>query len=128
MLMATTQGIEVGVLSSYEYEQSQPDKFQFIWSYQISIVNNSNRTIQLQKRHWFIYDSLLGKREVVGDGVIGQQPILAPSDSYQYVSWCPLHSEIGMMKGFFKMIDLTSEDVFDVVIPDFTLCAPYRCN
>ena len=123
-----TNGIRVSVKSRFEPGHSFPAKDQYVFSYAILIENDSEYTVQLLRRHWYIYDSLLSKREVEGDGVIGQQPILTPGESHRYISWCPFSSEIGMMKGHFEMIREIDDKKIIVKVPDFTMMATPRCN
>ncbi|MGB0863453.1 MAG: Co(2+)/Mg(2+) efflux protein ApaG, partial [Saprospiraceae bacterium] len=78
-------------------------------------------------RHWFISDSNGAKREVEGAGVVGEQPILEPSQMHYYTSWCPLETEIGMMKGTFLM-EKEDGSTFKVVVPEFQMLVPHRMN
>jgi len=128
MSTTVTNGIRVTVKSRYEPNHSLPSKDQYVFSYAILIENDSDYTVQLLRRHWYIYDSLLSKREVEGDGVVGQQPILMPGESHRYTSWCPFSSEIGMMKGHFEMIRKSDDKKFVVQVPDFTMTALERSN
>lgn len=128
MITAITQGIEISVVTYYEAQQSSPRDYRYIWSYNITIQNHSDKTVQLLRRHWFIRDSLMGVREVKGDGVIGQQPILTPGAIHSYTSWCPLASDIGMMQGYFDMVNVDDDSTFAALVPDFTMCFPPRCN
>ncbi|MFT4565684.1 MAG: ApaG protein [Saprospiraceae bacterium] len=128
MMTAITKGIEVSVETQYESLDSNPRESKYIWSYHITVQNHSDKTVQLKRRHWFIHDSLLGRREVKGDGIIGLQPILVPGATHSYTSWCPFNSEIGMMRGYFEMIRAIDGKAFSVKVPDFTMCAPSKCN
>ncbi len=123
-----TNGIRVTVRSRYEPNHSLPQRDQYVFSYAILIENDSDITVQLLRRHWYIYDSLLSKREVEGEGVIGQQPTIAPGESYTYSSWCPFSSEIGMMKGHFEMISKSDQKHFIATVPSFTMMALGRRN
>lgn len=128
MSVEVTNGIRVSVKTRFEPNHSMPSKDQYVFSYAVLIENDSDKTVQLLRRHWYIYDSLLNKREVEGEGVVGQQPILEPGQSHQYTSWCPFKSEIGMMTGHFLMRDLDTEDTFEVKVPNFTMIAGGRRN
>ena len=84
--------------------------------------------MKLLSRHWFIYSSSGEMREVKGDGVIGQQPLLEPFDIHQYESWCPLPSAMGKMSGTYTMLDIETEKTFIVEVPEFKLIADFVNN
>ena len=128
MPTCTSHGIKIVVDTKYEPSHSNPLESKYIFSYRIIITNESEDTVQLLRRHWFIIDSSGIKREVKGDGVVGEQPILEPGGSHTYVSWCPFESEIGMMKGFFTMEKLIDGELIEARVPDFTMCANPRLN
>jgi len=123
-----TNGIKISVRSRYEPQHSSIPEQRYVFSYKITIVNESDYTVQLLRRHWYIHDSNCNKREVQGDGVIGEQPILHPGASHEYVSWCPFNSEIGMMKGHFTMQRDIDDQLIEVVVPNFTMVATPRLN
>lgn len=123
-----TNGIKVSVEVSYQAFQSQPQTEQFIFSYNVIIENVGTETVQLQRRHWFISDSNGDNREVEGEGVIGQTPILSPGQVHSYNSWCPLRTSIGKMGGFFTMINLKTREQFEVQVPDFKMIASFKEN
>lgn len=123
-----TKGISVSVKTRYEDKHSAPDQKKYVHSYFITIENLSNHTVQLLSRHWIIIDSSLIKREVKGEGVIGKQPVLHPGESHSYSSWCPLQTDIGKMKGSFNMHNLDTDELFDVVVPEFGLVAAEKLN
>lgn len=120
---AETHGITVRVSASYLPEQSEPDRGRWFWSYHIRIENHAAVTVQLLTRHWIITDGRGGRHTVEGEGVVGEQPLIAPGGSFDYVSGCPLATPTGHMQGTYRMI---GEDgsVFDVAIPKFSLLAP----
>lgn len=124
----TTHGIRISVETFYLPKESQPIRQKYTHAYRVTIENKSLSTVQLLRRHWFIIDSNGVKREVEGEGVIGQQPILAPGDSHQYMSWCPLMTDAGKMYGNFLMIRQPDEKEFRVKIPEFKLIAPFKSN
>ncbi|MEL6986339.1 MAG: Co2+/Mg2+ efflux protein ApaG [Bacteroidota bacterium] len=128
MNSCTTKGISISVESFYNEKHSDPNKGQFVHSYQVSIVNNSKHTVQLIRRHWIIVDSLGPIREVEGEGVIGEQPVLSPGGKHEYTSWCPMKTEIGKMSGTYQMYNLDLEEAFFVTIPEFRLIANARLN
>jgi ApaG protein len=116
-----TKGIKISVLTNYEGIHSQNENNMYLFSYFITIENQTNSTVQLLSRHWEIFDSLNSKETVIGDGVVGQIPILEPNEKYTYRSNCLLHSKIGAMKGFFNMINFETKSHFKVYIPVFQL-------
>jgi ApaG protein len=120
---AETRGITVRVSASYLPEQSEPDRGRWFWTYHIRIENDSGVTVQLLTRHWIITDGRGGRHTVEGEGVVGEQPLIAPGASFDYVSGCPLATPTGHMQGSYRMI---GEDgsTFDVAIPKFSLLAP----
>lgn len=123
-----TNDIKITVHPSYRPDYSRPGESKFVFSYQIRIENRSRETVQLLRRHWFIFDSNGERREVEGEGVIGEQPVLPPGASHQYASWCPLLTDIGKMHGHYLFHLLPSRDTFQVAIPEFHLIVPSRMN
>lgn len=128
MPSAITENIVVTVKSVFQEAFSDPDRDKFAFSYRIEILNDSPFSIQLLKRHWFIVDSNLNKREVEGDGVVGETPVLHPGQKHGYESWCPLATDIGLMYGFYTFRRLEDGHEFKVRIPMFQLIPPYRLN
>jgi len=124
----TTQGIKVSVETTYQADYSRPAEGKYIHGYRITIENTGSKTVQLLARHWRIKDSDGAFREVKGDGVLGQQPILFPGEHHQYVSWCHLRTDLGRMWGTYLMVDhLTGEDI-EVHIPEFLLTPSFKLN
>jgi ApaG protein len=119
----TTRGITVRVSVSFLPEQSEPAKGRWFWAYHIRIENEGQMAAQLMTRRWEITDGRGAKSLVEGDGVVGDQPVVMPGASYDYVSGCPLTTPSGHMVGSFGMV---AEDgsSFDVAIPKFLLTAP----
>src|SRR6267378_4381961 len=99
MVTKVTKGIKVTVSTKFQEGYSRPDQNDFLFSYRINIQNNSDYTVQLLSRHWSIFDSCGEFREVKGEGVVGQQPVLAPGEHYEYESACNLTTDMGKMKG-----------------------------
>lgn len=124
----TTRGIKVSVETQYQQAYSRPLEMKYIFSYHITIENLSNETVQLLRRHWYIFDSTGVIREVEGEGVIGKQPILEPGESHQYASWSPLMTEMGKMYGSYLFINQVDGEQFRVEIPEFHLLAPFKLN
>ncbi|KAA3438517.1 MULTISPECIES: Co2+/Mg2+ efflux protein ApaG [Rufibacter] len=124
----TTQGVTVNVTTNYLPDYSSPAQQHFVFAYRITIQNNSEFTVKLLRRHWHIFDSNNEVREVEGEGVVGQQPVLEPGESHQYVSGCNLKTSIGKMAGTYLMERLVDGRQFYVTIPEFTLIIPYKLN
>lgn len=128
MIAAITEGIKISVKTEYKPEYSSPFNMHYVFAYKILIENNSEHTVQLLRRKWIIFDSDGSIKEVEGEGVVGQQPILEPGEVHQYVSGCNLKSSIGKMKGFYTMERTMDSKTFDVAIPEFTLIPPFKLN
>lgn len=128
MATTTTQGVKVTVTTNYLPDYSSPGQQHFVFAYKIHIQNNSEFTVKLLRRHWFIHDSNGVVREVEGEGVVGQQPVLEPGEFHEYVSGCNLKSGIGKMRGTYLMERLVDGRQFQVVIPEFVLIVPYKLN
>lgn len=122
-----TRGIRVRVISQYSPERSQPAKHQWFFLYTIRISNEGHETVQLLSRHWIITDGNNQVDEVQGPGVVGEQPVLAPGDAFEYTSGCPLPTSFGMMQGTYQMTTKDGE-VFDIEIAPFTLSEPYTVH
>jgi ApaG protein len=125
---AISNNISISVVPRYIPEESNPAIGKFIYSYEITIQNLGDSTVQLISRHWHIRDSIQVKREVKGEGVVGKQPILLPGESFSYMSWCPLDSPIGKMSGTFTFIHTDTEDSFEAEIPEFLLISDFKLN
>ncbi|MGF1561394.1 MAG: Co2+/Mg2+ efflux protein ApaG [Geminicoccaceae bacterium] len=119
-----TDGIRVAVEPFYLEEQSEPSEDRFVFGYRVMIENVGNGTVRLIGRHWQIIDAVGRQMEVHGDGVVGEQPILAPGESFEYTSGAPLAAPSGIMHGTYHMRREDSAVLFDVAIPAFSLDAP----
>ncbi len=126
MIQLTTQGIRVSVESQFEDAFYHKQQKHFAFSYQITIKNNSDESIQLISRYWLIKDALNHTSVVEGEGVIGQQPVIAPGKSHTYNSGCMLISPFGSMQGHYNMV--TSTKKIKVGIPLFKLTVPFAMN
>jgi len=120
-----TNQIRVEVLSRHSPQHLQPG--QWVFEYTVRLTNLGSETVQLLSRHWTITDALERVREVKGPGVVGKQPVLAPGESFQYSSWCPLPTPTGTMRGTYQMIG-PSGDHFDIEIAPFALKAPHTVH
>ena len=124
---AVTQAIRVRVAAQYSPEHSQPHQNQWFFLYTVEISNEGSETVQLISRHWIITDGNHHVEEVRGLGVVGKQPVLAPGESFQYTSGCPLSTPFGSMRGTYQMVKGSSES-FDVEIAAFALTEPYTVH
>jgi ApaG protein len=124
MYRAITRKIEVTVTPRFLAERSSPDKGYFFWAYTIDITNLGSETVQLKARHWRITDAHGRLQEVKGPGVVGEEPLLKPGDSFEYTSGVPLPTPSGFMTGSYGMITDKGER-FDVEIPAFSLDCSY---
>jgi ApaG protein len=127
MSEAVTNSIRVEVMSQYSPENSRPLQDVWVFEYTVRITNQGEETVQLLTRHWIITDALDHVEEVKGPGVIGEQPVLAPGESFKYSSWCPLKTPTGQMRGTYQMVRAGGSQ-FDIEIAPFALKARYRVN
>ena len=121
--VAETQGVIVRVSVSFLPEQSEPRRGRWFWAYHVRIENEGAVAVQLLTRHWVITDGRGLRHSVEGEGVVGEQPQIAPGASFDYVSGCPLQTPTGTMQGSYHMI-AADGSAFDVDIPKFALIAP----
>jgi ApaG protein len=128
MLTHVSNGVRVSVETFYQPEYSQPMNHEFMFAYRITIANESEYTVKLLRRHWTVFDSNGVVREVEGEGVVGQQPVLEPSQTHQYVSGSHLRTEMGKMNGYYTMERIIDGKQFTVTIPEFQLLAPFKQN
>jgi ApaG protein len=120
---AVTQGVRVRVKSQYDPTRSQPQQNQWFFLYTVQIKNEGSVPVQLISRHWIITDAAGKVEEVRGPGVVGEQPVLAPGQSFEYTSGCPLTTPFGTMHGTYQMITAAGER-FEANIAAFTLSEP----
>ncbi len=125
---AITEGIIVSAEVQYRPEYSHPSNQEYIFTYHITIENCSKYTIQLLSRHWYIFEMSNIRREVNGEGVVGQQPIIEPGQSHQYTSACNLNSTFGNMHGTYTMLRVSDDRLFEVKIPIFAMEVPFKLN
>ena len=124
---AVTQGVRVQVTARYSPGRSQPSRNQWFFLYTVEVMNEGSETVQLISRHWVITDADDNVEEVQGPGVVGQQPVLEPGESFEYTSGCPLATPFGSMQGTYRMVR-SSGDSFDVEIAPFALSEPYTVH
>ena len=124
---AVTHDVRVEVQSKFAPEYSEPFQSQWRFLYTIRITNEGHERVQLLSRHWIITDATGHVEEVEGEGVVGEQPVLGPGESFQYTSWCNLTTSSGVMRGTYQMISRSGEH-FDVEIAPFALKEPYTVH
>ena len=120
----TTRSITVSVDPIFLDDQSNPAENRFVWAYHVRIENRGRETVQLRNRYWHITDGFGRVQEVHGAGVVGEQPILRPGESYEYTSGTPLGTPSGIMRGTYEMEG--NGERFDIVVPAFSLDSPYQ--
>ena len=124
MYKQTTRSIEVRVIPHYLEDQSAPEEDHFVWAYQVAIQNTGGETVQLINRYWRITDANGRIQEVRGAGVVGEQPVLGPNETFEYTSGTPLGTPSGIMLGTYEM-ETRDGEAFDVAIPAFSLDSPH---
>ena len=127
MSQALTNGILVTVKSAYMPERSAPTLRRFAFAYTVTIANQSRETTRLMSRHWVITDSEGEVQEVRGDGVVGEQPVLAPGEAFEYTSWCVIATPTGSMRGSYQMVPRRGQP-FDAEVAEFRLAMPHSLN
>jgi ApaG protein len=127
MSECTTQGVRIQVVSMYVPSRSEPDDEAYFFAYRVRIDNVGDEQVQLVSRHWVITDGNGRVQEVRGEGVVGEQPVLSPGESFEYTSACPLGTRVGTMQGTYQMVGVSGEG-FDAEIAPFTLAVPSALN
>lgn len=123
----TTRGIRVKVETFYDEERSSPQESYYFFSYHVRISNVGTETAQLVSREWFITDGNGDTQRVQGPGVVGEKPVLAPGEEFEYSSFCPLTTPVGAMQGSYRMV-LQNGDSFEAEIAPFSLAVPHAVN
>lgn len=123
----TTRMVTVTVNPIFLEDESDPQKNTFMWAYHIRINNDGDEAVQLIARYWKITDGLGRVQEVRGEGVVGDQPLLQPGDSYEYTSGVPLQTPSGFMGGAYEMISAVGERI-QVTVPTFSLDSPFETH
>lgn len=123
-----TSGIQISVNTQFRADLSELEASNYFFNYRIDVINKNSYDVQLISRDWYIFDSLNEVRVVSGPGVVGEQPILKPGETFTYTSGCDLSSEVGQMKGFYTFKNLLDGELFQVYVPDFALTYPGKMN
>ena len=100
---ALTEGVRVSVKARYSPEHSDPGDSRWFFLYTITIANESDQQVQLLNRNWLILDATGKSEEVHGPGVVGEQPVIEPGQSFEYTSGCPLQTPFGSMAGTYEL-------------------------
>jgi ApaG protein len=124
---AVTNDIRVEVMSRHSPERSRPEEEEWVFQYTVRITNQGLDTVQLLNRHWIITDAFDEVRDVVGRGVVGEQPVLGPGESFQYSSWCPLKTPTGVMSGTYTMSSAEGHR-FEIQVAPFALKARHKVH
>ena len=122
-----TRSIRITVKPFFLDEQSSPENDHYVFAYQVKIENQGAETVQLRNRYWKITDGFGQQQEVRGEGVVGEQPVINPGDSYEYTSGTPLGTSSGIMVGTYEMVTSGGES-FDAAVPAFSLDSPYTAK
>lgn len=128
MISKISEGVTVSVETFFQPDYSNPANNEYMFTYRITLENSNTFPVQLLRRHWYIFDSSAGHREVEGEGVIGVQPVIHPGEKYQYVSGCDLRSEMGRMHGMYFMENSHNKQTFIINIPAFDMIVPSKLN
>lgn len=128
MVTEVTNGVKVTVEVEYQPEYSSPHQHHYVFTYQVTIENNSSKTLQLKRRKWIINDAGYPIRTVEGEGVVGRLPILEPGQKHQYMSGCNLRSGMGKMHGSYQMEKVMDGQLVIIQIPEFRMIVPFKLN
>ena len=128
MISKLSMGVEVSVETYYQPDYSNPLNNEYMFAYRILIENHNKFSLQVLRREWKIFDSNGEYREVEGEGVVGQQPVIEPGKSFQYVSGCNLKTEMGKMFGKYAVENTDTKEIFFVNIPAFDMIVPFKMN
>ena len=127
MSEATTEGLHIHVESRYLAARSDPAQGFWMYTYHVTLTNRGHEDVQLLSRHWIITNAHGVEEHVRGPGVIGEFPVLAPGETFEYTSFCPLDTPMGTMHGSYQMVNKGGTR-FDAIIAPFTLAEPYTLN
>ena len=128
MVTKITDGIKVSVESSFQPNHSDATNYLYLFSYDITIENVSSETVKLLRRQWYIQDANGIVREIEGEGVIGEQPVIEPGCLHHYSSACDLSTDMGKMHGSYLMERLGDKKQFRVNVPEFKMIVPHKLN
>ena len=126
--MDILDNIKIDVKAFFLDNKSDIERSLYFFMYKVTISNQTNKTLQLLRRHWHIYDANGNIQTIKGEGVIGEQPVMIAGTSFQYNSFCPIKTEFGKMSGFYIFEEKGTGDLFKGIIPEFSLVVPTRIN
>jgi ApaG protein len=121
-----TRDVRVTVRAFFLADQSEPERGHYVWAYRVLIANEGRHTVQLLRRSWAITEAQGRTQHVHGEGVVGEQPVLDPGESFEYTSFTPLATPSGFMRGAYHMVVAATGEAFDVAIPGFSLDSPHH--
>ena len=124
---AVTNNVRVEVESQYAPERSQPLQHEWFFYYTVRITNEGDETVQLVSRHWISTDAVGHTHEVRGAGVVGEQPVLAPGEAFQYTSGWPFKTSTGVLRGTYQIVTEGGTQ-FDIEIAPFAMREPYTVH
>jgi len=127
MSEATTNGVRIEVRTRFLEERSNPQVNKFLFAYTVTITNLEAMSVQLMSRKWVITDADGDVETVEGQGVVGEQPVLQPGQSFEYTSFCPLETPFGKMEGHYNMV-AADGSAFEATIAPFGLATPTTLN
>ncbi len=120
----SSNNVSVMVEPKYEKERSKPEQSLYVFSYHVSIRNDGAVPLQISKRSWVITDAFMNVEYVEGEGIVGEQPVIMPGDTFSYISFCPLKTSFGSMKGHYSAVDDAGKSI-KIDIPEFILAHPF---
>lgn len=120
--------VDINVIAHYISEQSDPETHRYVFSYHVTITNNNPVPVQLISRRWLITDGNEKTQEVVGEGVVGEQPVIQPTESYSYTSGTVMATEVGSMQGHYDMVRVDDGEAFQAPITPFTLAQTHSLH
>ncbi|SEL19381.1 Co2+/Mg2+ efflux protein ApaG [Halomonas daqiaonensis] len=132
MTLTTPEGLDqtihVDVAPDFCLEESAPDEQRFVFSYTVTVHNTSRHSVQLLARYWRITQGSGKVQEVRGKGVVGQQPMIAPGQTFRYTSRAILDGPVGVMEGAYTCVDTASQRPFEVAVAPFRLAGPNQVH
>lgn len=120
--------IDVTVTPEYRADESSEAESRYVFSYTVSVHNNSPHSVQLMARYWKITQGGGEYQEVRGKGVVGQQPLIGPGQQFRYTSRAMLQTPVGVMEGVYTLLDTSTQRVFEVAIAPFRLAVPLQLH
>nr|WP_251040729.1 MULTISPECIES: Co2+/Mg2+ efflux protein ApaG [unclassified Halomonas] len=120
--------INISVVPSYRADESNDGESRYVFSYTVTVHNQSPHSVQLMARYWKITQGGGEYQEVRGKGVVGQQPLIGPGQSFRYTSRAILQTPVGVMEGAYTLLDTSTQRVFEAEINPFRLAVPMQLH